>query len=142
MIAKNFTFTEFCLGNKWSLTWDRAKWTGDNCHGKKKDVEWSTSHIDESSKNMVLYLHKDYVDSIEDISLDPKTNLFDYIIKNQFYQITPRPDAATTLYTDFTITSSKVITADNITTMRCDLKLVTNTFDVVNVSVKDITFNM
>ena len=30
----NFTFTEYCFGNKWSMIWDGTKWDGYNCQGK------------------------------------------------------------------------------------------------------------
>ena len=135
----NFTFTEFCFNNKWSLVWDGYKWTGENCQGRTKDKTYSASRIDEKSKNIVLYLNMDYVEPIDEINWDSTTNAFDYIIKMQFYEITPRPDAATTLNTDYNITSSKIITTDNITTMRSDLNLVANTLDVVNVDVSDLT---
>ena len=52
------------------------------------------------------------------------TNAFSYIIQKQFYTITPNPNTASTLYTDFNITSLKIITADNITTMSCDKLLI------------------
>jgi len=29
-IPLNFTFVEYCFGNKWSLIWDGNKWTGNN----------------------------------------------------------------------------------------------------------------
>lgn len=135
----NFTFTEFCFGNKWSLIWDGNQWNGDNCQGKKKDATYTASHIDTSTRNIELYLNYDYVEPIDEINWDRTINPFEYIIKQQFYEITPRPDAATTLYTDFNITSSKIITADNITTMRSDLNLVSNTLDVVNVDLTNLT---
>ena len=93
---------------------------------------------DKTTRNIELYLRKDYTDPIEEVNWDSSTNAFDYIIKQQFYEIQPNPNAATTLYTDYNITSSKIITADNITIMRSDLNLVTNTVDVVSYDVKDI----
>ncbi|KAK8834093.1 hypothetical protein M9Y10_020179 [Tritrichomonas musculus] len=98
--------------------------------------KWEYSNI--KSRDIELYLRKDLVDPIEEINWDPNTNPFQYIIRNQFYEITPRPDAASTLYTDFNITSSKIITADNITTMRSDLNVVSNNYDVMNYDVSKI----
>ncbi len=91
------------------------------------------------TRDIKLYLRKDYTDPIDEINWDSSTNAFKYIIDQQFYEITPNPNAATTLYTDYNITSSKIITADNITTMRSDLNMLTNNFDVVSYDVKDIT---
>ncbi|KAK8837125.1 hypothetical protein M9Y10_037180 [Tritrichomonas musculus] len=98
--------------------------------------KWEDSKI--KSRDIELYLRKDLVDPIEEISWNPETNPFQYIIRNQFYEIKPRPDAASTLYTDFNITSSKIITADNITTMRSDLNVVSNNYDVMNYDVSKI----
>ena len=85
-----------------------------------------------TTRDIELYLKKDLVDPIEEVNWDQQTNPFKYIIDQQFYEITPNPNAATTLYTDYNITSSKIITADNITTMRSDLNIVTNNLDVVS----------
>ena len=74
-----------------------------------------------------MYLKKDLVDPIEEVNRDQQTNPFKYII-----EITPKTNAATTLYTDYNITSYKIITADNITTIRSDLNIVTNNLDVVS----------
>ena len=62
----------------------------------------------------------------------------EYIIRQQFYEVYPNPNAATTLYTDYNITSSKIITADNITTMRSDLNMVTNNVDVISYDVQEM----
>ena len=88
--------------------------------------------------NLMLYLNKDLTDPVDEVNWDPTTNAFDYIIQQQFYEITPNPNATTTLYTDFSITSSKIITADNKTTMRSDLNIVTNNVDVMSYDVKEI----
>lgn len=92
----------------------------------------------DKKRDIILYLNKDYTQPIDEVNWDPKTNAFSYIIQQQFYEVSPNPNAATTLYTDFNITSSKIITADNITTMRSDLNMVTNTVDVVSYDVKEI----
>ena len=95
-----------------------------------------------NGRDIVLYLRKDYTDPIEEVNWDNSTNAFDYIIHQQYYEILPNPNASTTLYTDYNITSSKIITADNITTMRSDLNMVSNTVDVVSYDVKDIRNNV
>ena len=74
-----------------------------------------------STKNIELHLIKEFTTPRQEINWDGVTNPFIYIIDHQFYKITPNPTAATTLYTDYNITSAKIITADNITTMRSDL---------------------
>ncbi|KAK8853643.1 hypothetical protein M9Y10_017204 [Tritrichomonas musculus] len=101
--------------------------------------DWGDSNIDTTKKDIELYLKKELTNSIDEVNWDSKTNAFKYIIDQQFYEISPNPNAATTLYTDYNITSSKIITADNITTMRSDLNVLTNNFDVVSYDVKDIT---
>lgn len=111
---------------------------------EKINYFWSFKHEcgNCDARNIELYLRKDYTDPIEEVNWDSETNAFDYIIQQQYYEILPNPNAATTLYTDFNITSSKIITADNITTMRSDLNLVTNTVDVVSYDVKDVKSNV
>ena len=103
---------------------------------EKLNIEWSTSNIT-NSKDIELYLSKAFTDPIDEVNWDSKTNAFKYIIDQQFYEITPNPNAATTLYTDFNITSSKIITADNITTMRSDLNIVSNNVDIMSYDIKD-----
>ena len=97
------------------------------------------TEFDQDPKSITLFLYKEYLDPIDEVNWDPATNPFEYIISQQFYEVYPNPNAATTLYTDYNITSSKIITADNITTMRSDLNLVTNNLDVMTYDVKDIT---
>ena len=93
-------------------------------------------NIDKTTKDVTLHLDKGTLRPRDEINWDGKTNPFQYIIDQQFYSITPNPNAATTLYTDFNITSSKIITADNITTMRSDLNIVANTTDVLDFDLK------
>ncbi|KAK8872186.1 hypothetical protein M9Y10_007950 [Tritrichomonas musculus] len=103
-----------------------------------KNISYDESGQAYSNRDIVLYLRHDYTDPIDEVNWDPSTNAFEYIIKQQFYEVSPNPNASTTLYTDFNITSSKIITADNITTMRSDLNLVTNNVDVVSYDVKEV----
>ena len=72
---------------------------------------------------------------IEEIKWDEKVNPFMFIIEQKYYDIQPKPQATSTLYTDYNITSSKIITAENITTMRGDLNVVTNNVDVITYDV-------
>ena len=97
------------------------------------------SNIDKTDKSVTLYLDKGTIRSRPEINWDPSINPFQFIIDEQFYTVSPNPNAATTLYTDFNITSSKIITADNITTMRSDLNVVANTTDVIDADVKALT---
>ena len=90
------------------------------------------------SKDINIYLADEYVDPIDEVHWDATTKPFEYIIKQQFYEVFPNPNGATTLYTDCNITSSKIITADNITTMRSDLNLVTNNVDVISYDVNEM----
>ena len=100
-----------------------------NLGGSYSNLLTNSTH---NSKNIELHLFKDFTKPRDEINWDGVTNPFIYIIDRQFYKITPNPVGSTTLYTDFNITSSKVITADNITTMRSDLNVVSNTVDVVS----------
>lgn len=103
-------------------------------------VIWSSCHINESSKDIELYLRKTMTDPIDEINWDGTMNPFRYIIQLQYNKISPYPEAATTLYTDYNITSSKIITADNITTMRSDVNLLTNNFDVMEYDFDNLTY--
>lgn len=60
-------------------------------------------------------------------------------MKQQFIEVYPNPNDVIILYTDYNIISSKIITADNFTTMRSDLNLVTNNLDMMTYDVKDIS---
>jgi len=69
------------------------------------------------------------------VNLDVSTNPFKNIINQQFYEITPNLNPATILYTNFNKTSSKIITAGNITTMRSYFNMAINmatSVDVMN----------
>ncbi|KAK8895976.1 hypothetical protein M9Y10_013862 [Tritrichomonas musculus] len=103
---------------------------------------YSNTHINTTSKNIELYFNKYLVDPIEEVNWDPKTNPFEYIMKQQYFEFYPNPNAASTLYTDYNICSSKIISADNISTMRSDLNLLTNSFDVVSYDVKEMGHNV
>ena len=96
---------------------------------------WRDTHINTESKNIELYLRKTMTEPIEEIKWYEKVNPFMFIIEPKYYDIQPNPQAASTLYTDYNITSSKIITAENITTMRGDLNVVTNNVDVITYDV-------
>ena len=70
-----------------------------------------------NTKDIELYIRKDFALD----SLHFTENVFDYINTRKYYKITPLPESCSTLYTDYNIYSSKIITADNITTMAADL---------------------
>ena len=73
---------------------------------------------------------------IEEVNRDPKMNPFTFIIDQPFFEITPNPNTATTLYADLNITSSKIITVYNITTMRTKMNMAANTQDVDKITNK------
>ena len=102
-------------------------------------AKFEGTNISSGNKDITLHLDRKMLRPIEEVNWDPTTNPFKYIIDQQFYSVSPNPNAATTLYTDYNITSSKIITADNITTMRSDLNLVANTQDVIVYDVDKIT---
>ena len=52
--------------------------------------------IDKTKKDVTLRLDKSTLRPREEINWDPNTNPFQYIIDQQFYSITPNPNAATT----------------------------------------------
>ena len=92
---------------------------------------------------MKIKFNVDFVKTYETpYNYDSSKNSFDNIIKQQFYEIMPNPNATTILYTDFNITSSKIITADNITTMRSDLNIVSNTVDIVSYDLRNVKNNV
>ncbi|KAK8880806.1 hypothetical protein M9Y10_003496 [Tritrichomonas musculus] len=104
---------------------------------QKLGAKFEASNI--STKDITLHLNRKMLRPIEEINWDQTTNPFKYIIDQQFYTISPNSNAATTFYTDYNITSSKIITAGNITTMRSDLNIVANTQDVIVFDVDKIT---
>ncbi len=114
---------------------------GDNDTIERIACDWYDSNINESSRDVELYLRKSFVEPIEELTWDG-INPFKYIIDKQFYDIKPNPNAATTLYTDYNITSSKIITADNITTMRSDINVVSNNVDVIIFDVDKLEDNV
>ncbi len=69
------------------------------------NARWSSTSKNQTElgQDIVLYLNKDYVNPIEEINWDKYSNRFEYIIKQQYYEVTPNPNAATTLYTDYNI---------------------------------------
>lgn len=89
------------------------------------------TNTQDNVKDISIELLKRAAQNVDGIDWDHNTNAFQFMIDKQFYEISPNPNASTTLYTDFNITSSKIITADNITTMRSDLNVVTNQTDVI-----------
>ena len=106
---------------------------------EKLNVLVQQSNINKTDKSITLYMDKATSKARDEIKWDTTINPFQFIIDQQFYTMSPNPNAATTLYTDFNITSSKIITADNITTMRSDLNIVANTTDVIDADVKALT---
>ena len=111
----------------------------DSC---EKVVYCCVSSNPNESRNIKIYLYDEYVDPIDEVNWNPTTNLFEYIIRQQFYEVYPNPNSATKLYTDYKITSSKIITLDNIITMRGDLNMVTNNVDVINYDVNEMNTTM
>ena len=135
-VANTFTFK---LNNK-SLSFGESylRMSPDQDTADTIGIWTQACNIDKTSKDVTLHLKKESCIPRKEISWDKNTNPFQFIIDQQFYSITPNPNAATTLYTDFNITSSKIITADNITTMRSDLNVVANTTDVISFDVKAV----
>ncbi|WP_289705107.1 hypothetical protein, partial [Bacteroides acidifaciens] len=122
-------------GNGGDKVWLFLHGVLDSCEQLEYTYAASTTN---DSRDIKIYLADEYVDPIDEVHWDSTTNPFEYIIKQQFYEVSPNPNGATTLYTDYNITSSKIITADNITTMRSDLNLVTNNVDVISYDVNEM----
>ena len=78
-----------------------------------------------NAKDIELFIRKDVV-SIDSTLKAIGGNIFDAINRKKYYQVKPYPESCSTLYTDLCIQSSKIITADNITTMAADLNYVQN----------------
>lgn len=87
--------------------------------------------IERKIRNIEIFMRKDSMQQSSEIGWDGKQNPFQYLLDCKFYEVFPNPNACTTLYTDYNITSSKIITADNITTMAANLNIVSNTADVM-----------
>ena len=84
-----------------------------------------------NTKDIELFIRKDINILNPNFPLSPSDNIFTAINAKKYYQIKPFPESCSTLYTDMCIKSSKVITADNITTMAADLNYVQNfTYDL------------
>ena len=78
-----------------------------------------------NTKDIELFIRKDVV-SVDSTLKAIGGNIFDAINRKKYYQVKPYPESCSTLYTDLCIQSSKIITADNITTMAADLNYVQN----------------
>ena len=51
-INLNFTFTEHCFGNRWSLIWDGTKWVGENMQGRSNGkIESSKQYLRVNKNN-------------------------------------------------------------------------------------------
>ena len=84
-----------------------------------------------NTKDIELFIRKDIHTLNPNFPLSPSDNIFTAINAKKYYQVKPYPESCSTLYTDLCIKSSKVITADNITTMAADLNYVQNfTYDL------------
>ena len=79
-----------------------------------------------NTKDIELFIRKDMNELNPNFPLSPSDNIFTAINAKKYYQVKPYPESCSTLYTDLCIKSSKVITADNITTMAADLNYVQN----------------
>ena len=98
--------------------------------------------IESQTRAIELLMRKDMVVKTDEINWDGESNPIKYIIDKKFYTIEPTPTACTTLYTDYNITSSKVITADNITTMASDLNMVANQTDILTADLDALKSNI
>ena len=78
-----------------------------------------------NTKDIELFIRKDVL-KIDSTLKAIVGNIFDAINRKKYYQVKPFPESCSTLYTDLCIQSSKIITADNITTMAADLNYVQN----------------
>ena len=84
-----------------------------------------------NTKDIELFIRKDIKTLNPNFPLSSSDNIFTAINAKKYYQVKPLPESCSTLYTDLCIKSSKVITADNITTMAADLNYVQNfTYDL------------
>ena len=97
------------------------------CFNKGVEIENTTGN----TKDIELFIRKDINKLNPNFPLNSSDNVFTAINAKKHYVIKPYPESCSTLYTDLCIKSSKVITADNITTMAADLNYVQNfTYDL------------
>ena len=84
-----------------------------------------------NTKDIELFNRKGMESVDPDYPGSGSINPFQLINTKKYYKVKPVPESCSTLYTDYNICSSKVITADNITTMAADLNYVQNfTYDL------------
>ena len=70
-----------------------------------------------NTKDIELFNRKGMESVDPDYPGSGSINPFQLINTKKYYKVKPVPESCSTLYTDYNICSSKVITADNITTM-------------------------
>ena len=96
------------------------------------NLRYGVEHANTTSntKDIELFVQKDVVSV--DVTLKAISgNIFDAINRKKYYQVKPYPESCSTLYTDLCIQSSKIITANNLTTMATDINYVQNfTYDL------------
>jgi hypothetical protein len=79
---------------------------------------------------------------LTDVSYDDSQNPFEFILNKQSYSVIPRPEAATTLYTDYNIATNGTITGANINSFHWGLGAIGNRMDVVDVKIEEMRNNI
>ena len=81
-------------------------------------------------KDIHIFIEKKYFEQLP-TNASANFNPFEAIIQQQFYEVAPDPRECTTITTDHSIYSSKIIWADNIMTMRRDVNVMGGTVEVL-----------
>ena len=81
-------------GNGGNKIWLFLHGVLDSC--EKLEYTYATKTTNDS-RDIKIYLADEYVDSIDDVHWDATIKPFEYINKQQFYEVSPNPNGATTL---------------------------------------------
>ena len=103
-----------------------------NCYNLIPYHHCGKVEIDNPPYGLILYMPKDpqFIHTITDVDYEPNTNTFSFLASNGMYTVTPRPEACTTLYTNYNIQTSGVVIGENIESHVFVLNSLGNTVDV------------
>ena len=86
----------------------------------------------DSKLGLKIFMSTDtnFIYKIADIDYESGTNPFEYLASTGFYSVSPRPEACTTLYTNFNIKTSGIVIGENIESHFFVLNSLGNTLDI------------
>ena len=103
---------------------DRTQWD--------RSCETDTTNSADSKLGLKIFMSTDanFIYKIADIDYESGTNPFEYLASTGFYSVSPRPEACTTLYTNFNIKTSGIVIGENIESHFFVLNSLGNTLDI------------